>query len=206
MSRVIGFEDAVSGRLFRVYKDRHWLNPMADATQEKPSGPLDLAWHRTDSNNLDMDTRIWFFTNYYSVSPGMLSQIPGKGAGYMIAFTDGDGMPLSGGSSYRLQLPRDVPAANFWSVTLYQAENASGLANGQPFPSLGSRDRPAKNDDGSTDLFFGPKAPSGQEANWLANAPGRGFFAILRLYGPTEAALNRTWKPGDFMKQGNPLP
>ncbi len=51
MSRVIGFEDAVSGRSFRVYKDRRWLNPMADATQEKPSGPLDLAWHRTASNN-----------------------------------------------------------------------------------------------------------------------------------------------------------
>jgi hypothetical protein len=30
-------------------------------------------------------------------------------------------------------------------VTLYEAENASGLAKGQPFPSLGSRDEPAAN-------------------------------------------------------------
>ena len=34
------------------------------------------------------------FTNYYSISPGMLSQIPGKGAFYVIAFTDSDGVPI----------------------------------------------------------------------------------------------------------------
>jgi hypothetical protein len=78
-----------------------------------------------------------------------------------------------------------VPAANFWSVRLYEAENASGLANGQPFPSLGSRDEPVQNADGGTDLYLGPKAPEGKEKNWLATVPGKGYFAILRLYGPT---------------------
>jgi hypothetical protein len=71
-----------------------------------------------------------------------------------------------------------VPAANFWSVTLYEAENASGLANGQPFPSLGSRDKPVQHEDGSTDLYLGPKAPEGKEKNWLATVPGKGYFAI----------------------------
>jgi hypothetical protein len=94
----------------------------------------------------------------------------------------------------------DVPADLFWSVTLYEAENASGLANGQPFPSLGSRDKPAQNADGSTDLYLGPKAPTGKEGNWLATVPGRGYFAIVRLYGPTEPALNKSWKPGDIEK------
>jgi len=200
MSRVIGFEETVSGRSFQVYPDRHWLNPMADATPERPSGPLDLAWHRTEGGQLDLDTRIWFFTNYYSISPGMLSQVPGKGAGYVIAFRDADGVPLTGNPHYRLNLPRDVPAANFWSVTIYEAENASGLANGQPFPSLGSRDEPAKNADGSIDLYFSPKPPAGKESNWLATVPGRGFFAVIRLYGPTKPFLDRSWKPGDFVK------
>jgi len=54
-------------------------------------------------------------------------------------------------------MPRVVPAANFWSVTLDEAENASGLANGQPFPSLGKRDEPVQNGDGSTDLYLGSK-------------------------------------------------
>jgi hypothetical protein len=200
MSRVIGFEEAVAGRSLRMYPDRRWINPMADATPENLAGPFDLGWRRVSGGYLDLDARIWFFTNYYSVSPGMLSQTPGRGAKYMIAFVDGRGANLSGGSNYRLRLPRDIPAANFWSVTLYEAENGSGLANGQPFPSLGSRDAPAQNADGSTDLFFGPTAPAGKEGNWLATVPGKGYFAVLRLYGPTAAAIDKKWKPGDIEK------
>jgi hypothetical protein len=200
MSRVVGFEEAVSGRSFRVYPDRRWVNPIADGTPANPSGAMDLAWRRTTGGYLDLDARIWFFTDYYSISPGMISQIPGKGAKYMIAFTDSAGTPLSGGASYRLKLPPNIPAANFWSLTLYEAENASGLANGQPFPSLGSRDKPAQNPDGSTDLYLGPKAPDGKQGNWLATVPGKGYFAILRLYSPTEAAIDKSWKPGDIEK------
>jgi len=198
MSRVIGFEEVVNNRDFRVYPDRRWINPIADGTPENPGGPFDLSWRRTAGGYLDLDTRIWFFTNYYSISPGMMSRIPGKGAKYMIAFTDSKGVPLSGGASYRVKLPANIPAANFWSLTLYEAENASGLANGHPFPSLGSRDKPAQNADGSTDLYLGPKAPEGKQGNWLATVPGKGYFAILRLYSPTEAAINKSWKPGDI--------
>ena len=202
MSRVIGFQDTVSGRSLRLYPDRRWLNPMADGTPSNPSGVLNTALNNVAGPYpyLDLDIRIWFFTDYYSISPGMISQIPGKGAKYMIAFTDSEGTPLSGGSNYRLNLPANIPAANFWSVTLYEAENASGLANGQPFPSLGSRDKPAQNADGSTDLFLGPKAPEGKAGNWLATVPGKGYFIIIRLYGPTEAAINKSWKPGDVEK------
>lgn len=201
MSRVMAFDETVSGRSLRMYPDRRWINPMADATAQNPSGKLNLSWGRTDRGGaLDVDLRPWFFSNYYSVSPGMLSQIPGKGAFYGIAFTDSNGGALTGGTNYQLTLPKDVPAANFWSVTLYEAENASGLANGQPFPSLGSRDKPVQNADGSTDLYFGPKAPKGKEKNWLATVPGKGYFAILRLYGPTAPALMKTWKPGDFVQ------
>lgn len=200
MSRVIGFEETVAGRSLRIYPDRRWINPMADATPQNLAGPFDLGWQRVAGGYLDLDARIWFFTNYYSVSPGMLSQTPGRGAKYMIAFVDGQGENLSGGSSYRLHLPADIPAANFWSVTLYEAENGSGLANGRPFPSLGSRDMPAPNADGSTDLHLGPTAPAGQDRNWLATVPGKGYFAVLRLYGPTEAAIDKSWKPGDIEK------
>ena len=98
---------------------------------------------------------------------------------------DSVGSPLVGEKNYKLNLPPNIPAENFWSVTLYEAENASGPANGQPFPSLGSRDKPAQNADGSTDLYLGPKAPDGKAGNWLATVPGRGYLAILRLYSPT---------------------
>jgi hypothetical protein len=203
MSRVIGLEDDfVGGISLRVYPDRRWLNPMADGTPANPSGVKDTSRRNVAGAYpyLDLDARIWMFTDYYSVSPGMLSQIPGKGAKYMIGFTDSEGSPLSGGSNYSLNLPANIPAANFWSVTLYEAENASGLDNGQPFPSLGSRDKPVQNSDGSTDLYLGSKAPQGKEANWLATVPGKGYFAILRLYGPTEPAIDKSWKPGDIEK------
>jgi hypothetical protein len=195
-SRVLSFEEVVGGRSYLVHPDRHWLNPFADGTPANPGGALNLAWDIVAGNYLDLDARIGFFTNYYSISPGMISQTPGKGAKY----PDSTSTPLSGGASYRLKLPPNIPAANFWSLTLYEAENASGLANGQPFPSLGSRDQPIQNGDGSTDLYLGPKAPDGKASNWLATVPGKGYFAILRLYSPTEPAIDKSWKPGDLEK------
>jgi hypothetical protein len=199
-SRVIGFEKVVGGLSYIIYPDRHWVNPMADGTPAKPSGVFNLSWINTTGGYLALDSRINFFTNYYSVSPGMLSYTPGRGANYMMGFTDSQGAPLSGGNNYHLSLPPNIPARIFWSVTLYDAENSSGLANGQPFPSLGSRDKPTQNADGSTDLYLGPQTPPGKKANWLATVPGKGYFAIIRLYGPTEAAINRSWKPSDFEK------
>jgi hypothetical protein len=82
----------------------------------------------------------------------MVSKVPGKGAAYLVGFKDSDGRLYSGDKTYRLRLPAGVPAANFWSLTLYDALTASGLDNGRPFPSLGSRDQPETNADGSFDL------------------------------------------------------
>jgi hypothetical protein len=128
----------------------------------------------------------------------MISKIPGKGAAYLIGFRDSTGQLYSGDKSYRLRLPAPIPAANFWSLTLYDALTASGLDNGQPFPSLSSHDHPTANADGSVDLYVGPTAPAGKQANWLKSVPGKGYFVILRLYSPTEAYLNLTWKPSDL--------
>ena len=112
---------------------------------------------------------------------------------------DREGTPLSGNSNYRLNLPPNLPAANFWSVTLYEAENASGLANGQPFPSLGSNN-PVKNDDGSITLYFGPQVPASKEKNWIKTVPGKGWFVLLRLYGHEKPFFEKQWIPGDFQK------
>ena len=117
------------------------------------------------------------FTDYYSLSPGMISQNPGKGAKYVITFTDSAGTPLSGGrATIDCNLPANVPAVNFWSLTLYEAENASGLANGQPFPSLGSRDKPVQNADGSIDLYLDPKAPKGKGRQLARDCAGQGLL------------------------------
>jgi hypothetical protein len=128
----------------------------------------------------------------------MLSKVPGQGAAHLVGFRDSGGKLYDGNLTYRLHLPAGVPAANFWSLTPYDALTASGLENGQSFPSLGSRNQLAENSDGSFDHYLGPAAPLGKERNWLRTVPGKGYFVALRLYGPTEPFLNQTWRPGDI--------
>ncbi len=200
MTRVTGFEKGIGAADFRVYEDRRWLNPINNLSGHWPNAGIDLGFLVENGGYRELDARSWFFTDYYSISPGMVSMTPGKGAFYMIAFEDSKGEALDGARSYKVNLPKDIPAELFWSVTLYEAENASGLDNGQPFPSLGKLNKPAQNADGSTDIYIGPKAPEGKEGNWLATVPERGFFAILRLYAPAQAALDGSWKPGDIEK------
>ena len=43
-------------------------------------------------------------------------------------------------------------------------------------------------------------APARAQGTWLATVPERGFFAILRLHLPQQAAIDGTWKPGDITK------
>jgi hypothetical protein len=150
---------------------------------------------------LNLDARMGMFIIGYSSSPAMVLNMVGKGSKYPFAYRDADGNYLSGGSSYKLNIPGPVPAANFWSVTLYDASNASGLDNGQPFPSIGSLDDLEYNDDNSVDLYFGPELPEGApESNWLKTVPGKGWFTLFRLYSPTEPFFDQSWKPGDFEK------
>ena len=79
-SRVIGFEETLNGGSLRVYPDRRWLNPLDNITPPSPRTTMNLTWENVAGGYRDLDARIWFFTDYYSVSPGMLSKIPGKGA------------------------------------------------------------------------------------------------------------------------------
>jgi hypothetical protein len=201
ISRVLGVEDEIGGVTYRLYKDRQWVNPMAAGRGTDPKNyPFDVRFVFSDGGRRAIDQRANFFTNYYSFTPGMAYPSPGAGAFYPITHKDKDGEYLTGDHDYRLQLPPNPPAKLFWSVTVYDAANSSGLDNGQPLPSLNSLDKPVLNADGSVDLYFGDQAPAGHEKNWLRTPRGKGYFVILRLYGPLEPALDRTWIPGDLDK------
>ncbi len=52
------------------------------------------------------------------------------------------------------------------------------------------------------DIYFGPTSP-GEGKNWLKTLPGKGYFVILRLYGPTQASFDKAWKPSDLVKGGS---
>ena len=67
------------------------------------------------------------------------------------------------------------------------------------FPTVGSQTEGIKkNADGSYDLYFAPKAPEGKEGNWLQTVPGKSWFTILRMYGPLEPWIDKTWRPGEI--------
>jgi len=48
------------------------------------------------------------------------------------------------------------------------------------------------------DVYFRPKAPAGEERNWVQTAPGNSWNMLLRLYGPLEPWFNKTWRPGEI--------
>ncbi len=78
----------------------------------------------------------------------------------------------------------------------YDPQTRSELQTSQPLPSKNNRrDKLIVNADGSVDLYFGPKAPAGKEANWIASVPKKGWFAIPRLYGSLEPWFDKTWRP-----------
>jgi hypothetical protein len=98
-----------------------------------------------------------------------------------------------------MNIPANVPAKDFWSVVVYDPQTRSQLQTGQPFPAKNNkRHKLDINKDGSVDLYFGPKAPRGKDANWIQTVPGKGWFAALRLYGPLEPWFDKTWRPGEI--------
>lgn len=149
---------------------------------------------------LNLDALIAFFHKAYSTSKAMVIAMPGKGSQYLVGVRDGDGDFLMGEKSYHVHLPPNVPAANYWSVVLYDADSRGLLNNGEPFPSIASNTNVKLNEDGSADMVFSPTAPKNENANWIKTVPGKGYFIGIRLYSPTQAFFDQTWKPSNIEK------
>jgi len=82
---------------------------------------------------------------------------------------------------------------------VYDPQTRSQLQTSQPFPGKNNKkDKMIVNDDGSIDLYFGPDAPPGKLANCIETVPGKDWFCILRLYNPTKAFWDKTWRPGEI--------
>jgi len=148
---------------------------------------------------LNLDAKDLFFFYATGVTPAMTEKMIGKGSQYAGAFVDAKGNPLDGGKTYRLHMPPNIPAEEFWSFTAYDNQTRSMLQTDQQFPAVGSLTKGSLvNADGSVDVYFGPKAPVGKENNWVQTIPGKGWSTLLRLYSPLEPWFNKTWRPGEI--------
>ncbi|TWU28890.1 DUF1254 domain-containing protein [Novipirellula artificiosorum] len=145
-----------------------------------------------------LDARSYFHFYATGITPAMTMKMVGKGSQYGVAYMDADGNALDGSKTYKVHLPPNVPAKDFWSFTLYDNQTRSELQTDQRFPGLDSNKKGLKqNTDGSFDIYFGPEAPEGQENNWIQSVPGKGWNMLIRLYGPEQPWFDKTWRPGD---------
>jgi hypothetical protein len=145
-----------------------------------------------------LDSRIYMHFYATGITPAMAIKNVGKGSQYAIAYLDKDGNALNGSKTYKIHLPPNIPAKDFWSFTLYDNQTRAMLQTDQRFPGIDDKKEGLKkNADGSYDIYFSPKSPKGWENNWIQTAPGKGWNTILRLYGPLEPFYDKTWKPGD---------
>jgi hypothetical protein len=112
---------------------------------------------------------------------------------YVVDGHDSQGQSLTGENSYRLHVPPNVPAKQYWAVTVYDLDTAC-LIRDMPIPGLDSyNQKMGRNADGSVDIYFGPKEPSGHEANWIPTAPGKPWLTMFRFYGPDKALFDKIW-------------
>lgn len=174
-----------------LYKDSQWKSAFIGG---------DFRWLLDDGmGGRNLDARTLFFYQATVNTPAMALQIPGVGSNYAYTERDSSGDYLDGSKSYKLHIPANVPAKNFWSVVVYDPQTRSELQTDQLYPSINSeRGGFETNPDGSVELYFGPKAPEGKKSNWTQTVPGKGWYTLWRVYGPLEPWFDRTWKPGEF--------
>ena len=119
---------------------------------------------------------------------------------YLIAAKDKNGNAMAGGKTYRLNVPPNVPVDLYWSVTAYDRETHALIKNMTRASRASNAAEVQKNADGSVDVYFGPKAPAGKEANWVPTDPRRDFELLFRVYGPKKEFFDRIWVLPDVDK------
>ena len=193
---------------FAYYPGSAWLNylfvggytfqtPPAQVSADGVVTPCPPSGYRT----LHQRAAMFFYAT--GITPAMIMRLTEIGSEYLGAFTDSTGAYLDGSQTYKLTLPPDIPAARFWSLTVYDNQTRSMLQTAQRYPRAGSQSYPtpaaAANPDGSTTVYFGPGKPEGvEDGNWIQTVPGKGWNTLFRLYSPLEPFFDKTWRPGEI--------
>jgi hypothetical protein len=184
---VSAFDSARPDRINWPERKWEWVGLVPGSAQfETPAG-------------IDLEARDRWFAQAIVTSPAMFRRSTGAGSLYWMSVRDSGGAYLDGGKNYKLTIPQPVPDKLFWSVTVYDTATRSQVQTDRDRAALRSlfelKDISAT---APIDLYFGPNA--GPEGRWIKTAPGKGWFAYIRIYGPEQAAFDKSWKPGDFVE------
>lgn len=169
------------------YEGTHWALP---ASKEVLEGVMT---NYANPNAYPVDGRGVTYS-YAFFSPKHL----GTGQFYLMDIANKDGKPLDGGRTYRLNVPANPPVRLYWSATVYDRATHSFIREMPKLACSSLTPGLTKNADGSMDIYFGPKAPAGKEANWVPTKSGGEFEVLFRFYGPEKPLFDKTWKLGDI--------
>ena len=118
---------------------------------------------------------------------------------WLINIKDKNGESYDGSRTYRLQVPPDGPIDQ-WSLTAYDRDTHALIRNVDRAGRASNAADLKKAADGSVDLYIGPKAPPGQDTNWIPTDPHRRFELMFRVYGPTRLFFAKKWTLPDVEK------
>jgi hypothetical protein len=117
----------------------------------------------------------------------------GEGQFYLMTIKDKDGNRIDGAKTYRLHVPPNPPVRLYWSATVYDRDTHA-LIRDMKWSSCSSKTPGLqKNDDGSCDVYFGPRAPAGKDSNWVPTHASGECEVLFRLYGPELAFFEKKW-------------
>jgi hypothetical protein len=206
-SRTVGM-GAHSIDTFRYYDgDSAWWNMLFvggfEFTNPPPEITAEGAQPFPNKGARQLHSRTSMFYTATVITPAMCMRLTGVGSQYLIGNVDSTGEPFDGAKTYRLRLPKDIPAARFWSLTVYDNQTRSMLQTEQLYPRAGSQEYPSPaaeaDSDGSTVVYFSPTRPDDVgPGNWIQTDPERGWFVVLRLYSPLQPFFDKTWRPGEI--------
>jgi hypothetical protein len=121
----------------------------------------------------------------------------GTGQFYLMTTKDKSGGAFDGARTYRLKVPAKPPVNLYWSATIYDRATHA-LIRDRPHSSRSSKTPGLQaNSDGSTDIYFGPKAPADKESNWVPTDPNGAFEILFRFYGPEKPLFEKSWVLAD---------
>jgi len=163
---------------------------------------FDFTIPQETETRVELDERTTWFYEAVTSSEGMVNPEVGKGQVYMTTKRDSKGNLLRADRTYKLRVPKDVPVAQFWALTLYSENTRRPYDNGGTETRSVNLDSKLKdlkfNADGSVDLFIGVKAPAGFESNFMKTVGTDGWFVYFRLYAPLQPFFDKTFSLPDF--------
>jgi hypothetical protein len=161
---------------------KHWALP---ASPEFAKG---IQSNYADPNSYPTDARgLTYFFAFFS------AKHIGVGQYYLLTMKDNQGKLLKGAQTYRLNVPANAPVKLYWSAVAYDGDTHALIRETRWSSRSSQTPGLRKNPDGSADIYFGPKAPSEKESNWIPTSANGKFEVLFRFYGPEKSLFDKTW-------------